>query len=122
MIINPDLQPGKPVQTRSGLEAVVYAVYEGQEYPVHGAYRDKDGVWMPTMYHGDGSFWWDHGPHALDIIPVPKKLTGFYQEGREHAIQELIEKALGSEADNYKSYDGYVAEWLKSQMEENEDE
>ena len=40
-----------------------------------------------------------------------------YQEGREHAIQELMEKALGSEADNYKAYDGYVAEWLKSQME-----
>ena len=40
-----------------------------------------------------------------------------YQEGRRHAIQELIEKALGSEADNYKAYDGYVAEWLKSQME-----
>ena len=25
-MINPDLQPGKPVQTRSGLEAVIYAV------------------------------------------------------------------------------------------------
>ena len=31
---------------------------------------------------------------------------------------ELIDKALGGEADNYKAYDGYVAEWLKSQMEE----
>jgi hypothetical protein len=40
-----------------------------------------------------------------------------YQEGREHAIQEMMDKALGSEADNYKSYDGYVAEWLRSQME-----
>ena len=40
-----------------------------------------------------------------------------YQEGRQHVIQELIEKALGSEADNYKAYDGYVAEWLRSQMD-----
>jgi len=45
-----------------------------------------------------------------------------YQAGRHHAIQELIDKALGSEADNYKSYDGYVAEWLKAQLEEVSDE
>ncbi len=45
-----------------------------------------------------------------------------YQEGRRNAIQELIEKALGSEADNYKAYDGYVAEWLKAQLEEVSDE
>jgi Zn-dependent M32 family carboxypeptidase len=41
-----------------------------------------------------------------------------YQAGRRYATQELIEKALGSDADNYKSYDGYVAEWLKSQIAE----
>jgi len=40
-----------------------------------------------------------------------------FMTGRRHVIQELMDKALGSEADNYKSYDGYVAEWLKSQME-----
>lgn len=45
-----------------------------------------------------------------------------YQEGRQHVIQELIEKALGSEADNYKAYDGYVAEWLRSQAEAGSDE
>ena len=36
---------------------------------------------------------------------------------RNQVIQELIEKALGSESDNYKAYDGYVAEWLRAQME-----
>jgi hypothetical protein len=45
-----------------------------------------------------------------------------YQEGRQHAIQELIEKALGSEADNYKAYDCYVAEWLRSQIKGDSDE
>ena len=35
---------------------------------------------------------------------------------RERVIRELIEKALGSEADDYRSYDGYVAEWLKDQL------
>ena len=42
-------------------------------------------------------------------------------EHRNQVIQELIEKALGSEADSYKAYDGYVAEWLRSQMEEEND-
>ena len=42
---------------------------------------------------------------------------------RNQVIQELIEKALGSEANNYKAYDCYaafisasVAEWLKDQL------
>lgn len=35
---------------------------------------------------------------------------------RNQVIRELIEKALGSEADDYRSYDGYVAEWLKDQL------
>lgn len=35
---------------------------------------------------------------------------------RDAVIRELIEKALGSEADDYRSYDGYVAEWLKDQL------
>ena len=40
-----------------------------------------------------------------------------YQAGRRHATQELYEKALGGEADNYRAYDGYVADWLRDQME-----
>ncbi len=43
-----------------------------------------------------------------------------FMTGRRHVIQELMDKALGSEADNYEAYDGYVAEWLKDQMEEKE--
>ena len=41
-----------------------------------------------------------------------------YQAGRRHATQELYEKALGGEADNYRAYDGYVADWLRDQMED----
>jgi hypothetical protein len=65
---------------------------------------------------------------GLDVQDVLDNLTGAdwhsgsyvpqtAAEHRNQVIRELIEKALGSEADNYKAYDGYVAEWLKSQME-----
>ena len=73
---NPDLQPGKPVQTRSGLEAVIYAVHEGQHYAIHGARKNKEGEWVAFACHADGSVW-DGYPTPLDIIPAPKKLTGF---------------------------------------------
>ena len=77
-MINPDLQPGKPVQTRSGLEAVIYEVHEGQKYPNIGAYKNSKGDWFPFARRSDGYFWKNGGPtDPLDIIPAPKKLTGF---------------------------------------------
>ena len=50
------------------------------------------------------------------------RIVQLANDARIGVIQELIEKALGSEADNYKAYDGYVAEWLKAQLEEVRDE
>jgi len=32
---------------------------------------------------------------------------------RDEILDELLDLALGSEADDYDAYDGYVAEWLK---------
>jgi hypothetical protein len=37
---------------------------------------------------------------------------------RNQIIQELRALALGSEADEYKSYDGHVAEWLAAMLDE----
>lgn len=76
-MINPDLMPGKPVQTRSGLEAVIYAVHEGQDCPVHGAYKEEDGVWVTFARRDDGLIYADGDTRPLDIIPARKKLTGF---------------------------------------------
>jgi hypothetical protein len=39
-------------------------------------------------------------------------------EYRNQIIQELRALALGSEADEYKSYDGHVAEWLAAMLDE----
>ena len=76
-MINPDLQPGKPVQTRSGLEAVIYAVHEGQGRPIHCAYKAEDGEWVSVVRRADGGIMYADPSHPLDIIPKPKKLTGF---------------------------------------------
>jgi hypothetical protein len=76
-MINPDLQPGKPVQTRSGLEAVVYAVHEGQDYPIIGAFKDKDGDWAGLAWCADGAFFKSRRANPLDIIPSPKRMSGF---------------------------------------------
>jgi len=82
---NPDLQPGKPVQTRSGLEAVIYAVHERQKYPIIGAYKNENGNWVPFVACADGTIWGEHEPHDLDIIPGPKKLTGFINVYADYA-------------------------------------
>jgi hypothetical protein len=58
-----------------------------------------------------------HDDHAK-LIDWKAEAAPIAAECRNQVIQELIEKALGSEADNYKAYDGYVAEWLRSQAEE----
>lgn len=97
-MINPDLMPGKPVQTRSGLEAVTYAVHEGQKYPIIGAYKNENGAWVPTWRHADGSSWGDGRTNPLDILPKPKKLTGFinvYADGYSAGVfltREIADK------------------------------
>ena len=57
-----------------------------------------------------------HDDHAK-LIDWKAEAAPIAAECRNQVIRELIEKALGSEADNYKAYDGYVAEWLRSQMD-----
>jgi hypothetical protein len=99
-MINPDLQPGKPVQTRSGLEAVVYAVHEGQDYPIIGAFKDKDGNWAGLAWCADGAFFKSRRANPLDIIPSPKKLTGFINVyeyyATRHGTRESADRHAGS--------------------------
>jgi len=48
-------------------------------------------------------------------------LTEARAQGAAEERDRLMALALGSEADNYASYDGYVAEWLRSQKEQPHD-
>ncbi len=41
-------------------------------------------------------------------------LTEARKQGAEEERERLMKLALGSEEDDYASYDGYVAEWLRS--------
>jgi len=43
-----------------------------------------------------------------------KWLEAAYRKGRQDECQELETLALGSEENEYKMRDGYVAEWFKS--------
>lgn len=88
---NPDLQPGKPVQTRDGREAVIYAVHEGQKHPIHCAYKDENGEWTAFVMCADGSVLDDGVRRPLDIIPVPKKLTGFINVHPEFVYETRAE-------------------------------
>jgi len=79
---------------------------------------NDEGIWM--TYEGILSEVEDEYKAKFDATETVKQWAvarRMFIAGRRSVIQELIEKALGSEADNYKAYDGYVAEWLKSQME-----
>ena len=79
---------------------------------------DNEEIWL--TYEGILSEVEDEYKAKFDATEKAKQWAvarRMYQAGREHAIQELIEKALGSEADSYKAYDGYVAEWLRAQAE-----
>ena len=60
-------------KTRDGNEKVIYAVYEDQEFPIHGAVKRVTGGWAPWQWNVDGSSS-VHGRHAYDLLPaLPEK-------------------------------------------------
>jgi hypothetical protein len=64
----------KTYRTRDGKEVKLYAVHEGQNFPVHGAIL-IDGKWSATMWSVDGK-WHPSGPSSeLDLIEVKPKRT-----------------------------------------------
>jgi hypothetical protein len=58
------------------------------------------------------------GGRSSPLRGVDKTLVRITAEYRNQIIQELRALALGSEADEYKSYDGHVAEWLAAMLDE----
>ena len=42
-------------RTRDGREVVIYAVHDGQDYPIHGAIKYKDGF-GPESFDDDGRY------------------------------------------------------------------
>lgn len=85
----------------------------------------SDQLAIALAYHCDGK-WAAENFNETPDGTEPEENRDYWRDlakvARNQVIQELIEKALGSEADGYKAYDGYVAEWLRSQTEEVSDE
>ena len=65
----------KTYRTRDGLQVVLYAIYPGQKYPVHGAYREE-GEWCSDTWRLDGRN--SDDPTEWDIVEVKPRSKGKY--------------------------------------------
>lgn len=61
------IEPGKLYKTRDERKAIIYAVYEKQFEPIHGAiYFDNE--WNSSTWEQDGSFVCYSNSHEADLI------------------------------------------------------
>ena len=64
----------KPVQTRDGKKAIVYATNRGGEYPVHGSVLIEE-VWVQRNWTEKGEFDQDYlTSRDSDLVNVPAKM------------------------------------------------
>lgn len=106
-----EFKPGE-YTLRCGDKAKVYEVLDCGR--IMGARRCGGGTWVSCHWLGDGRCCQD-GESAFDLLPPEPKTT---EDVRQDVIKELISLALGLRDDNYRAYDGYVAEWLRDQLKE----
>jgi hypothetical protein len=70
----------KPVQTRDGDEARIYAQDGGGEWPVHGAVKGECG-WESATWTAAGRYYEDgaHQEYERDLVNIPerRRLTGW---------------------------------------------
>jgi hypothetical protein len=57
----------KTYRTRCGSEVVIYAIYPGQKFPVHGAYKYENGDWRTFEWRENGQ---EPGSIALNLVEV----------------------------------------------------
>lgn len=48
------IDKSKQYRTRAGHEVEVFKTDAGGRWPIIAAYKDKDGMWWPTVYRVDG--------------------------------------------------------------------
>ena len=70
--LNPDNPLATKVQTRDGREAEIYAIKEGQRYPVFGAMKDCEGVWEQAAWFADGTFSVLNRESPCDLVNAPE--------------------------------------------------
>jgi len=60
---------------RDGSEYRNYCDDAGGKYPIHGAFKDDEGVWIQIANTLDGRFYSDGVKHNYDLIEVKKTHT-----------------------------------------------
>ena len=65
----------KTYTLRDGSEYRNYCDDAGGKYPIHGAFKDDEGVWIQIANTLDGRFYSDGVKHAYDLIEVKKTHT-----------------------------------------------
>jgi len=72
---------GETLQTRDSLPAYIFAIREGQDYPVVGMAQRNDGTMAARQWAPDGSRWSTYragaGPSPFDLMPPTRTINGF---------------------------------------------
>lgn len=68
-------------ETRGGFPVRIYATDAGGQYPIHGAYLDRDDIWVTNCWAAGGqNNLVRQGPTPYDLLPL--------REPSEAAVEE----------------------------------
>lgn len=94
--------PNKPVQTRSGRKARIYAT-DGIDGEWHGAIKYTNG-WVPMVWHNGGHFFTSGNPIENDLINVPEEVVRWFNLYDDNHRYAFIGARLSRvEADQYST-------------------
>ena len=61
-------------RTRNGSEVRIYATDSGGLYPIHGAFKDRNGIWTMCGWDKDGFIPWTLKGHQHELIEEPRTI------------------------------------------------
>lgn len=62
-------EAGKTYKTRDGHEAIIYAIHEGQKFPIHGAIKSQPGIWISQDWTDWGFVFGEGYESSSDLMP-----------------------------------------------------
>lgn len=66
----------RPVKTRDGAEARIYAHDGTTEYPIHGAYKNTKGQWQSATWTLEGRYYKGESFVGLDLVQDLPRVKG----------------------------------------------
>ena len=94
----------KTYTLRNGSEYRNYCDDAGDKYPIHGAFKDDEGVWIQIKHIFDGRFYLGGVKHDYDLIEVKKTHTVTFWVNYCHN-NDVGAYTSREEADGESSYD-----------------